>query len=102
MRATLTRKSVCDNTIKLMILLLLLDMAAARLSADAAFAELVHLGAVLQELAVAVGTLLVEGVIVAAGRRGAAVLKSQTCLEKPPQRCSQLTCLTHLENHLRY
>ena len=56
---------VCDNTIKLMILL---HMAAARLSADAALAELVHLGAVLQELAVAVGTLLVEGVIVAAGR----------------------------------
>ena len=50
-------------------------MAAARLSADAALAELVHLGAVLQELAVAVGTLLVEGVIVAAGRRGATVLK---------------------------
>ena len=43
-------------------------MAAARLSADAALAELVHLGAVLQELAVAVGTLLVEGVIVAVGR----------------------------------
>ena len=58
---------VCDNTIKLMVLLLL-HMAAARLSADAALAELVHLGAILQELAVAVGTLLVEGVIVAAGR----------------------------------
>ena len=55
--------------------MILLHMAAARLSADAALAELVHLGAVLQELAVAVGTLLVEGVIVAAGRRGAAVLK---------------------------
>ena len=62
---------VCDNTIKLMIL----HMAAAWLSADAALTEPVHLGAVLQELAVAVGTLLVEGVIIAAGRRGATVLK---------------------------
>ena len=61
--------------------MILLHMAAARLSADAALAELVHLGAVLQELAVAVGTLPVEGVIVAAGRRAAAVLKSKTCLE---------------------
>ena len=50
---------------------------AAWLSADAALAELIHLGAVYEQLTVAVGIVFVEGVEVAAGRRGAAVLKSK-------------------------
>ena len=75
MRATLTRKSVCDNTIKLMIFLPRHDVAA-RLSADAALAELVHLGAVFQEETVAVGTVFVKGVEVAVGRRRAVTLRS--------------------------
>ena len=59
-----------------MIVLVHVRHVATRLSADAALAELVHLGAVFQEETVAVGTVFVKGVEVAVGRRRAVTLKS--------------------------
>ena len=59
-----------------MIVLVHVRHVATRLSADAALAELIHLGAVFQQETVAVEIVFVEGVEVAAGRRRATVLKS--------------------------